>query len=137
MMRKVTAGLLVLLCVAGIIYLTCQTPEQTWAITTWAQRSLNVIGIQVASKPLRHYIHYVMYFVLGIALFIWKDDWWMVLVGFGIGLLDESLKILLPTREFDWTDLLRDFAGIILAFLLVLCVSRLWRKFQAEAGGKV
>ncbi len=127
MMKRVIAGLLALMCVIGIFYLTCQTPEQTWEITRDVQKWLQNLGITVGGKALRHYIHYVIYFIFGIILFIWKENWWMILVGFGVGLLDEGLKIWLPTREFDWTDLLRDFAGIITAFLLVICVRRIWQ----------
>ena len=32
-----------------------------------------------------------------------------------IGIVDESLKVLLPTREFDVTDLFRDFIGVAVA----------------------
>lgn len=32
-------------------------------------------------------------------------------VGCGIGLIDESIKVLLPTREFDFVDLVKDCVG--------------------------
>ena len=33
-------------------------------------------------------------------------------LGCGFGLLDESIKLLLPTRELDVVDLLKDWVGI-------------------------
>ena len=35
-----------------------------------------------------------------------------ILIGCGIGLIDESIKVLLPTREFDFVDLVKDWIGV-------------------------
>ena len=39
----------------------------------------------------------------------------IILIGCGIGLIDESIKVQLPTREFDFVDLVKDWGGIIFA----------------------
>ena len=50
----------------------------------------------------------------------------IVLVGF----IDESLKILLPTREFDFGDLLFDVVGVVTGVLIVGLI------FQIKAKNK-
>ena len=40
-------------------------------------------------------------------------------VGAGVGLIDESIKVLLPTREFDVVDLIKDWAGVAVAAGLI------------------
>ena len=46
------------------------------------------------------------------------------------GLMDETLKIFLPTREFSPIDLLKDFVGAGIAFAIILLIYR-------GKGGKV
>ena len=58
-----------------------------------------------------------MFFVLGFALCLFGKEiglkWWiLLLIGWGIGLVDEGLKVFLPTREFDALDLLKDWIGV-------------------------
>ena len=38
------------------------------------------------------------------------------------GLLDESIKILLPTREFSAVDLVKDFIGAGIAFEVIMLI---------------
>ena len=35
-----------------------------------------------------------------------------------VGLIDEGIKVLLPTREFDFVDLVKDWVGIIFAIII-------------------
>lgn len=128
-LKKWIATIVVLVVIAGIIYLTLQSPEDTGALTKTTQQYLSSFGINVGLKPLRHYIHYLLYFILGIAvcnLCVIKN-WKLrigVLLGCGIGILDECLKIWLPTREFDAFDLLRDFVGVVIAALLTMLIRK-------------
>lgn len=48
----------------------------------------------------------------------------IILIGCGVGLIDEGIKVLLPTREFDATDLMRDFIGMVLAVGIVGLIRR-------------
>ncbi len=126
-LRKIIVTILLILSVAGIFFLTLQSPKDTVDLSMSVQRMLHGIGIDVGLKALRHYIHYFVYFIFGVILFLWKSDWWVVFVGFLVGLADECLKIWLPTREFDYTDLLRDFVGIVLAFAVVHLIRWIWK----------
>ena len=116
-MRRWISLIAVIIVVAGIFYLTLQKPAETGALTETARSWLGIIGINVEAKPLRHYIHYVMYLPLGLAVCGFCVDRSIplrigLIAGCGIGMLDEALKVLLPTREFDVTDLLRDVVGV-------------------------
>lgn len=113
----------------GILFLTFQGPAETKGLTLKAQKTLANIGVHIAEKPLRHYIHYVLYFILGFAVcgLCQVKGWrlWVgALVSCGIGLFDEGLKVLLPTREFDVTDLLRDFVGVAVAVGIVWMIGK-------------
>ena len=129
-MKKWIATIVVLVVITGIIYLTLQSPEDTGALTKITQQYLSSVGINVGLKPLRHYIHYVLYFILGIAtcnLCAVKNCKLRigVLLGCGTGVLDECLKIWLPTREFDVFDLIRDFIGVVVAALLSVLIRKI------------
>lgn len=43
----------------------------------------------------------------------------ILLVGVGVGLVDEGIKVLLPTREFDVVDLVKDWVGVATAMLVI------------------
>ena len=73
--------------------------------------------------------HLVEYFILGIALtlFVKSRGWHSLIalvVGCGIGVLDESIKILLPGREFGNGDLVRDIVGVGVATAVVMVCSK-------------
>ena len=81
---------------------------------------LGNIGIQVEYKSLRSNIHILEYFIVGLAVCGycrsrgWKN-WVGMIAGFGIGVVDECVKTLLPGREFSTGDLVRDFVGVVVA----------------------
>lgn len=45
-----------------------------------------------------------------------------------IGVIDEGIKAMLPTREFDVRDLMRDFIGLASAVLVVIVICKFRRK---------
>lgn len=51
-------------------------------------------------------------------------------VGCAFGLLDECIKILLPTREFDAVDLMKDWMGVSVA------VGVIWLFYSNRKNGK-
>lgn len=140
-MKKWITVLAVIAVATGILYLTFQGPAETKELTQKAQRVLEQIGIHVEEKPLRHHVHYALYLILGLAMCVLclKKDWKLsvgMLIGCGIGVIDEGIKVLLPTREFDVTDLMRDFVGVAVAMVLVVMISRLLRKDVTESESK-
>lgn len=44
----------------------------------------------------------------------------IILIGCGIGLIDEGIKGLLPTREFDVVDLVKDWVGVAAVGMIAL-----------------
>ena len=50
--------------------------------------------------------------------------WIGAAIGCGIGVVDESLKLILPGREFEVRDLTRNFIGVITAVVLVSVIAK-------------
>ena len=119
-MRRKTFSVLVVLAMIGVFYLTLQSAEETTALTGKAIDWLLKFGITVQPKILRHDIHYVEYAVLGFFLYMSMRNARAIPVAALIGLLDEGIKVLLPTREFDFTDLLRDIVGAAAAIGILM-----------------
>ncbi len=121
---------LVILCV---FLLTLQSPAGTGKLSETVKQWLECIGISCDSHTLRSNAHLAEYFVLGIALTLfcrelgWKNTQ-VIIAGCGIGLLDECLKILLPTREFSWVDWLKDCTGVLVAVLIVSMIKQRFKK---------
>lgn len=93
-------------------------------------------GIKARDKQLRSDAHYIEYFVLELALALFGEascvSLWIVLVGCGLGLLDECVKILLPIREFELVDLLKNCIGILVAVAIVTICSRLMKRNDSD-----
>ena len=45
-------------------------------------------------------------------------------VGCCVGLIDEGIKVLLPTREFDFVDLVKDWVGVAVAIGMIALKNR-------------
>lgn len=135
---SVVFGVLTVLAFATVLYLTFQGPKETTQLSGGLKAWLfNTFGWDVSEHALRSNIHLVMYFGVGLvlALFIWSLGWkhwaiWTVIIGCVFGLLDETIKIFLPTREFDVVDLVKDWVGVAAAIFAVWIVFS--RKLQKE-----
>ena len=55
-----------------------------------------------------------------------------IAICFGVSLLDQTVKIFIPGREFDWTDLPLDFFGYTVGSCLILLVYRRLIKVKKE-----
>ena len=91
---------------------------------------LEQFGLKSDFHSFRSNAHLIVYFFLGLILTLygiaagWK--WWVILLaGCAFGLLDEGIKIFLPTREFDIVDLIKDWIGIGAGFVIVWIISRI------------
>lgn len=107
-----------------ILVLTFQSRDNTESLSNSIKDWLNDIGINISGKQLRSDAHIVEYCLLGIALSQYgllsdKKIGWILYIGFCIGLIDETMRIILPTREFELIDLLKDWLGIVLGINIV------------------
>ncbi len=125
--RKIPA----LIVIALIFYLTFQTPSQTMRMSEGFRAWLaNKLGIVMGSSDVRSNAHLPEYFALGFTLCLWlgwKKSLW---VGSLIGLIDETIKIILPTRHFDLIDLIKDIIGVAAGILVYQLLQKLIRRIK-------
>ena len=136
--RKVIFGILLLAVIAAIAGLTFQDAAGSVRLSESVRGILEGIGIHTDFHGIRSNAHLVLYFAFGLVLCLFCREiglkWWItLLIGFGFGLLDESVKILLPTRGFEAADLLRDWVGIVCAYGLTK-VGKIWRRNDGKNG---
>lgn len=123
-MRKILTVMLLLIVAGAVLYLTFQSPQETTSLSEAFREKAMLIGYKGGSIRFRSDIHLVEYFIVGIAVAVFgivmKYPVWIPgVMGCGFGLIDECIKILLPTREFDAVDLIKDCAGVWLAVAVV------------------
>lgn len=127
-MRKKTAAIFLILALLMVLFFTFQNPEKSRILSESVRMWLGNKGIDVEYKSLRSNIHILEYFIVGLAVcgFCrsrgWKN-WVGMIAGCGIGVVDECMKTLLPGREFSTGDLIRDFIGILCAFLIIKIIA--------------
>ena len=115
-----------------VLFFTFQDPEKSRALSEIVRDWLGRIGIEVGYEELRHNIHFLEYFIVGVAVTCfcvsmrWKV-WIGAVIGCAIGAADEGIKVLLPGREFSGGDLIRDCVGVTVAAMIVGLVSYLGR----------
>lgn len=85
---------------------------------------MNSMNITVSEKLLRSNAHIIEFLILGVFLSLYgidtnKNMTTIVIYGFGLGLVDELIRVFLPTREFELVDLLKDWLGIVIAVFIV------------------
>lgn len=119
-MKKRVYGILLLAAVVIILLLTLQSPEGTVKLSEGLRLWLERFGLKSDFHSIRSNAHLVLYFLFGIVLCLYGREcgwrWWVIiLIGCGVGLIDEGIKVLLPTREFDVVDLVKDWVGIAVA----------------------
>ena len=117
--RRIYGALFILILLTNL-FLTLQKPEHTVALSEGARLWLEQFGIHSDFHSFRSNAHLLAFFLLGLPLTLYGRErgwkWWVIiLIGFTIGLLDEGIKALLPKREFDVADLIKDFIGVAVA----------------------
>lgn len=124
MTKKTTTAILLILAILMVLFFTFQDAEGTTRLSESVRQWFEGYGIKAESHALRSNIHILEYFIVGLAVLAfgasrgWKVET-CILVCAGIALLDESIKVLLPTREFDVVDLIKDWAGVAVAAGLI------------------
>ena len=129
MQKKTVYGALLIVILALNLFLTLQSPEGTVGLSEGLRHCLERFGFFTDSHSFRSNAHLVVFFVFGVVLCLFGREcgwhWWAILaVGCCVGLADESIKVLLPTREFDAVDLVKDWGGIIFAVLIEKLLAR-------------
>lgn len=121
--KKKVYGILLIAAALTILLLTLQDAAGTVKLSEGLRLWLERFGLKGDFHSFRSNAHLVFYFLFGIVLCLYGREcgwsWWaIILIGCGIGLIDESIKVLLPTREFDFVDLVKDWVGIIFAIII-------------------
>ena len=122
-LKKKAYGILLLAAVVVILLLTLQDAAGTVKLSEGLRLWLERFGLKSDFHSIRSNAHLVLYFLFGIVLCLYGREcgwrWWVILaVGCCVGLIDEGIKVLLPTREFDFVDLVKDWVGIIFAIII-------------------
>lgn len=124
---QVILGMIVLLVLLTVLFLTFQGPEDTVSLSEKVRSIAVNLGYTGSLKQFRSDIHMVEYFGVGltVALFFhvmgWKK-WVGALIALSFGLMDETIKIYLPTREFEGIDFVKDIVGVGVAFGIFMVV---------------
>lgn len=119
------------LCIAAILILTLQSQAGTTSLTfTLRKLLLKLFGLSWSegkkywwfeSAHLRKIAHTIEYFALGLTFRIAlrkRKRHWSAGACFLISFMDQMVKFLLPTREFDAVDMLFDAAGYLMAIFI-------------------
>lgn len=127
--KKTTTAILLILAVAMVLFFTFQDAEGTTSLSETVRHWLEGYGIKAESHALRSNIHILEYFIVGLAVLAFgASRGWTVVISVivcaGIALLDESIKVLLPTREFDVIDLIKDWVGVAVALLVIQIIGK-------------
>ena len=128
-MKKIIYGILLIAAALTILLLTLQDAAGTVKLSEGLRMWLERFGLKSDFHSIRSNAHLVIYFLFGIVLCLYGREcgwnWWVILlVGTGIGLIDEGIKVLLPTREFDLVDLVKDWVGVAAVIGMIALKSR-------------
>lgn len=130
--KKLSVVFLVL-AIGMVVFFTFQDRVASFELTEKIRIWLSDHNVELRYETLRTNAHLVEYFILGLALAIYAKSknfkfWIPMVVGCGIGVLDESIKILLPGREFGNGDLVRDIIGVGAAIVFVKVWNSVFRR---------
>ena len=131
--KRIVFGILAFIYVLIIFFLTCQGMKETEALSDGVNSIVQKSGIIMPEHDLRNLFHVPMYFIFGILLLLFFDSMsWklgrIIVLGSFVGFVDEFIKIFLPTREFDFFDLIRDFVGLLLAFIFYVMIKEQFKR---------
>lgn len=128
-MKKIIYGILLIAAALTILLLTFQDAAGTVKLSEGLRMWLERFGLKSDFHSIRSNAHLVLYFLFGIVLCLYGREcgwnWWVILaVGCCVGLIDEGIKVLLPTREFDFVDLVKDWVGVVVAVGMIALKNR-------------
>ena len=128
-LKKKVYGILLIAATLTILLLTLQDSAGTVKLSEGLRLWLERFGLKSDFHSIRSNAHLVLYFLFGIVLCLYGREcgwsWWVILAaGCCVGLIDEGIKVLLPTREFDFVDLVKDWVGVTAAMLVIWLIKR-------------
>ena len=128
MKKKLITGILLILVLLMVLFLALQGPKETTDLSNSVRQWFMKLGYKGTSVQFRSDVHPIEYFIVGFAVILfcktmgWKP-WIGLIAACLFGLLEETVKIFLPTREFGPADVLKDFIGAGIAFgVIMICV---------------
>ncbi len=137
MKRIIVVVLPILAVVGGIFFLTFQSPEDTTMVSRTAHDVIvkyfqeGFMREIADSQKFRTILHGPLYFLLGIVVRICVKRFWPAVgICAAVGLADETIKIFLPTREFDIIDFGVDIIGFMIGIGLVSLVGWIINKLK-------
>lgn len=128
-MKKIVYGILLVAAVLTILLLTFQDAAGTVKLSEGLRLWLERFGLKSDFHSIRSNAHLVLYFLFGIVLCLYGREcgwsWWAILaMRCCVGLIDEGIKVLLPTREFDVADLVKDWVGVVVVVGMIALKNR-------------
>ncbi len=135
-LRIATAVILVLV-FSSVIYLALQSPKETNELSDSVRNVFAKLGYKGTNKQFRSDFHLIEYFIVGLVTIAFcKAMGWKIWVGLTaactIGILEETLKIFLPTREFGGMDVIKDIIGAGVAAILFVLMIKLFRRNEPK-----
>lgn len=133
-MKKYIRLIPLLIIIIAILLLTLQKPTDTKALSSGTRQILIRVGEKLGidtdsewwntSNTVRSLGHTIEYFVLGLVAGIaFKKKRYALIVCACISFADQMVKIIVPTRHFDWNDLPFDIVGYGSAILITWVIS--------------
>nr|WP_297769009.1 VanZ family protein [uncultured Butyrivibrio sp.] len=127
--KRIRQVLPIVIMLIVIAVLTTQSPSETISVSRGLQDLCKGIIPNASGRWttdmhwFRSLLHLPLYFVLGIiAAFSFRQVWVSLGICSFIALADETLKIFLPTREFEVRDIIFDAIGFLVGIgVVVLC----------------
>ena len=129
--NRTIAFLLVKIIICSVLFLTFQGSKDTIALSSKFHEWFILLGYKGDLLQFRSDIHFIEYFIVGLVIVhfiqtIEKNPWLGTFFSCCIGIIDETIKIFLPTREFDYVDLVKDFLGVLLATVVIIILKRIY-----------
>ncbi len=135
----------------GVIYYLSNQPSQesselSGRVTEVVEAFINAINVEVAQKEefhgiIRSMAHFILFFVLGILLFIpfykttksvFRTSVYVLIFGFVYAVFDENHQIFVDGRAFQVSDILVDTSGVLAAICMCLIINWAFTKYISK-----
>ena len=129
----------IILILALTLMNTPKNVEMSEAFRQWLNRVYTRLGMDTenvwwnTSSGIRKLGHVLEYGLLGFSSAIaFEHKRWAIVLCLVVSVIDQSVKILVPIRHFDITDVPFDIAGALMGIGIVVAVGMLVRSFHSS-----